>query len=169
MARIDVIPTKTSIELREPDGDAGTIPAASRASAGVMTAQQARMLEEVFVWFQTNAGASAPVIIERAPDLSQYATKLELKQMLQAIPRALDMGPDVSRLRGELMALQTEMMDASRRALPAPSMSTDVVDHTARQVLEAMLTQYEALDQRLRSVESVIDTLRSVAEMKGAA
>lgn len=169
MARIGVLPSKTSVELRQPDGAIDTLPAASSASAGVMTAQHVKMLEEVFTWFQTRAGDSAPVIIERSADMSQYPTKLELKAMLQAMPRALDMGPDVSRLRGELMALQSEIIEAAKRALPAPSASTDVVDQTARTVMYETITLYESMDQRLRAVESVIDTLRSVAELKGAA
>ena len=68
MASIGVLPTKTSVELREPDGDKGTIPAATSASAGVMTAAQVKMLETVFQWHQTVAGGGGVIeIITPAP------------------------------------------------------------------------------------------------------
>lgn len=68
MASIGVLPTKTSVELREPDGDKGTIPAATSASAGVMTAAQVKMLETVFQWHQTiQSGGGVIEIITPAP------------------------------------------------------------------------------------------------------
>lgn len=167
MARIGVTPTRTSIELREPDGDASTIPAVTPQQAGVMTAQQCRDLEEVVVALRTMSGASAPVIIERPADMSQYPTRMEVKALIQAMPRALDMGPQVQALRSELMALHHEMASNAKGLLAAPSTATDSVDHTARAVLDTVLTQFESLDGRLRHVESVIDALRMVAEIKG--
>lgn len=167
MARINFIPSQTGVEVREPDGDVGSFPAASPKSAGVMTAQHVRMLDEVFQWFRTHAGDSAPVVIERHADMSQYPTRTEVKALLQAMPRALDMGPQVQALRGELMALHQEMAGAAKGLLAAPPVSTDVVDQTARAVLDTVLVQFESLDQRLRHVEGVIDALRMVAEIKG--
>jgi len=168
MARIGVLPTKTSVELREPDGDAGTIPGATPSNAGVMTARQAQMLEDVWSRLQGGADFSAPVIIERpSADMSQYATKLEVKALLQAIPKAFDMAPQIQAVRGELMALRGEMTGhAAPVALPATS-GGDVVDQTARRVLEQVIGQFEVLDGRLRQVEAVADTLRMLADVKG--
>ena len=167
MARIGILPTSTAVEIREPDGDVGAIPGATARSAGVMTAQHVRMLDEVFTWFRTHAGDGAPVVIERHADMSQYPTRMEVKALVQAMPRALDMGPQVQALRGELMALHQEMAGAAKGLLAAPATSTDVVDQTARAVLDTVLAQFESLDGRLRHVESVIDTLRMMAEIKG--
>lgn len=167
MARIGVLPTKTSIELREPDGDVGTIPAASEASAGVMTARHVQMLEQVYARLQGGDFASAPMVIERPMDMSQYATKLEVKQLLTtAMPKVLDMTPQIQALRGELMALQSEASGQARQMLAAPTVSTDAVDQTARVVLDNLLAAYEGLDARVRQIEVVMDTLRTIAEVK---
>ena len=45
MASIGFLPTASTVEVREPDGDGGTIPAATARAAGVMTARHVRVLE----------------------------------------------------------------------------------------------------------------------------
>lgn len=167
MARIGIVPKQTCIEIREPDGDTGEIPGATLKSAGVMTAQHVRMLEEVFRWFQTSGSTGAPMIIERpGPDMSQYPTKLEVKALLTAMPKMMDMSPQINALRGELLALQSEAAGQSRQLLMAPPVSTDAVDQTARVVLDQIIAGYEALDHRVRQIEAVMDTLRAVADIK---
>lgn len=169
MASIGFLPTGKTVEVRDPDGDAGTIPSATARSAGVMTAQHVQMLEEIFTWFLTNAGSGAPVVIERSADMSQYLTKLEARQLLTAIPRAMDMTPEIQRLRGEVMALHDQIGSQSMALLPSPERPGEVVDQTARTVLESVITQFESLDRRLRYIEATFDGLRAVAERKGAA
>jgi hypothetical protein len=166
MARIGVLPTKTTVQLREPDGDAGTIPAATAASAGVMTARYVQMLEELYTRFQ-GGDAAAPVIIERAADTSHLLTKAEAKALLSAVPRAMDMTPALQVLRGEIAALQRDMTDNAQRLLAAPPSSGDVVDRVARDVLDGVIAGFENIDQRLREVEGVVHAIRSLAEIKG--
>lgn len=165
MPDIGIIPTRTSIQLREPDGDAGTIPAATPSSAGCMTADQARQLQELYTWHRTHAGTGAPVIIETQADTSNYVDRLELRAMLQQLPRALDTTPQIAALRSQVESLSRMIGDESRILLPAPK-SDDTVDRTARGIIEAVITNFEALEQRVRVVEHVIDTLKAVAEYK---
>ena len=165
MASIGFIPTKMSVEVREPDGDAGTIPAASRAAAGVMTAQQVAMLEEVFQWFKTHAGTGAPIVIERASDMSQYPTRLEIKQLLsQAMPRVIDTTPEVVALRAQLGNLSEQIRDAARG--PTTIEIPEGIDTHARTILEAVIDQMENYDTRLRRVEATLDQLGIFAETR---
>jgi hypothetical protein len=168
MARITFLPTSEGVEVRDPGGDTGSLPVASVKSAGIVTAQHMRMLDEVFQWFRTHAGSSAPVVIERpAPDLGIYATRDDVRALVQALPRAIDMGPEIARLRGELVALRSDI-DAPRQALIAATAPTSaqIEDRVARDVLQNIISQYETMDQRLRAVESVIETLRAMANIK---
>lgn len=89
MAKIGVIPTKTSIELRESDGDAGTLPAATESAAGVMTAQHVRMLSEVWSSYR---GGSQQIVIETPAalvDTSQFVTRSEATQLLAEVQRRI--------------------------------------------------------------------------------
>lgn len=166
MSSIGFIPSKTSVQVREPDGDSGTIPGASRASAGVMTAQQCAMLEEVFQWFQTQSGSGAPVIIERAADTSRFPTREEVRQLMQAaLPRLADATPEVRALRQQVEHLTQNMQQS--RGLPSPETgNSSATDTVAREVIETVIVQMESMDQRLRRIESVLDTLGHLAELK---
>ncbi len=165
MARIGVLPTKTSLQLRDGgDGGAGTLPAATPTAAGVMTAHQVQMLEEVWQSMQSGGSASAPVIIERAADTSHLVTRDELKALLAVMPRAMDMTPQLHALRGEIETLRIAASDGGQRALPGPS-----VDHGAREILDHVLAGFEQMEARLRAVEAVTNTIRALADIKGEA
>ena len=87
MAQLGILPTKTTVELREPDGDAGTIPAATEASAGVMTAGHVKMLREVYQRVQQNGdNITALTLPGTVPDLTQYVTRSEVQQVLSRLP-----------------------------------------------------------------------------------
>jgi hypothetical protein len=167
VASIGFIPTKTSIEVREPDGDAGTIPASTPSNAGCMTAEQAKQLLELWQWHRTHVGTGAPVIIEHAVDTSDFVNRLELKAMIQQLPRALDATPQITALRARIDDLSQRLNSEARSALPAPADgSIKAVDEAARNVLDVVLVQYEALDERVRRLEGIIETLKQVAEAK---
>lgn len=189
MGKIGFLPTRTSVQVREPDGDVGDIPAATAGAAGVMTAQHVQMLDELMRWYQTAKAAAAPVVIERSDpnvsfqvqalrqaleamqrdhatplqiDTSQFLTKLEARQLLSGLARPVaDMTPEVQALRAEI---------ASLRALPSipQGQASEVVDLRVRAVVEQVLDQFDALDRRLSSVESTINALRQIAEVKSA-
>lgn len=166
MARIGFVPNKTSMEVREPDGDTGQIPAATEVAAGIMTARHVQMLEEVYAALRSQGGG-APMIIERpSADTSQFLTKLEARQLLQQIPRTLDMGPEVRALRSQVAELYDQLSGSSRQLLAAPDAPAATVDATARQVLDGVISGMDGIEQRLRSVEQVISVLRHVADAK---
>lgn len=168
MGRISFIPSKQSVEVREPDGDVGVMPGATAAAAGVMTADYVRRLEEIESRLSQGAGA-APVIIERgaAPDMSQYMTKSEVRALLVAMQKPIDMTPEVSALRGEVAALHAQLQHGAQKMLAAPAQAGEVVDERARAILDGALAGFESLDQRLRAVEAVFDRLSVIAEVKG--
>jgi hypothetical protein len=167
MARIGVIPTKETVQLREPDGDAGTIPAATESAAGVMTAQQVRMLRDVYGRMQGDS--AAPVVIERAADTSHLVTRDEVQALVQAIPRSLDMTPTLAALRSEIESVRREATDNTQRLLSAPQSSpTEIVDPVARQVMDGVIAGLERLDARLREVERFVQTVNALAEIKGS-
>lgn len=167
MADIGVIPTRTSIQLREPDGDAGTIPAATPSAAGCMTADQAKQLIELWQWHRAHVGGGNAVIIEQAADTSNFVDRLELKAMLQKLPAAMDSTPQIQALRAQVDSLSRRLTDEARAALPAPSDGQGpAVDQTARNVLDVVLTSYEALELRVRDLETIIARLTAIAETK---
>lgn len=165
MARIGFIPTKTGMEVREPDGDTGQIPAASASAAGIMTAQHVQMLEEVYASLRSNGGGG-PVIIERPADTSQFLTKIEARQLLQQMPRALDVTPEVRALRTQVADLYDQISGSSRQLLANPETPAATIDVTARTVLEGVISGMDGIEQRLRAVEQVITVLRHVADAK---
>lgn len=178
MARINFVPHKSGVEVREPDGDVGLLPAATAAAAGVMTAQHVQMLEEAHRAMHGQGGAS-PVIIERGPDTSQFPTRTEVAQLLRSMPQALSITPEMQALRSQVVALQDQFRGVSAGLLAPPPGPSDLVDERARSVLDHLITQFEALDQRLRHVEDmeprlariegILNALKMVAEVKGAA
>lgn len=164
MSSIGFIPTKTAILVREPDGDAGTIPAATEAAAGVMTARHVQMLEEVYQMMHQNSSA---VVIERPADTSQFLTKLEAKALIQQLPKVMETPPEVRALRLQLDELHDKVLSAGRMALGAPeAQQGSPVDAVARQILEGVISGMEAIDNRLSRVESVLETITQVAERK---
>lgn len=163
MARIGFVPSRTSIEVREPDGDTGVLPGATEASAGVMTAEQVRRLNEMYALMKTMSGG-APVIIERSADTTDFPTREEVRALvMSAMPRGSDMGPTVVALRGEVVALRQRLDEA--RMLPPPG--PPPVDTSTRTILDRMIDEFERLDSRLRRVERVTGTIEAMAELKG--
>ena len=155
MASIGIIPTKSTIELREPDGDAGTIPGATAAAAGVMTAQQVRQLEEVWGRLSgvraaaalgrgTNDNASALAaemssIAERLDGLE--AVGIQHAAALAATPRASGLPPDlVDRIQH--LQLDIEALKAAPRPQPVPPGADP-------RLLAAMAERLDGLEQRL--------------------
>jgi hypothetical protein len=96
-------------------------------------------------------------------------TKVEARELLARLPRALDATPQISALRQQVADLSHRMSGQGTQAITGPAASSEVVDVTARRVLEGVITQFEALDERLRRIETVIRTLEHVAELKAEA
>lgn len=152
MTRVVFQPTPVGVEVRALDGSSvDAFPVASAKSAGVMTASQATMLEEVFAWFRSASTSAAPVVIERSADMAQYPTRAEVAQLVQtAVPRML---PDLAGLRGQVMALRAEVQTQQTPVLlPPPAADLEL----ARTV--------EDLSARLQAVETVIEALRVMVE-----
>lgn len=163
MATIGFLPTKTTMQVREPDGDGGTIPAATRSAAGVMTAQHVEWLESLWRRSETS-GAGVPVIIERPVDTSQFLTRPEARQLLQQIPRMIDVTPDVRALQNQVVSLHERLSESeATRLMLAPPTQGEAVDTRARRVLDGILSGMEQIDLRLQAVEQAIETLRSFA------
>lgn len=168
MGLIGFIPTKTTIAVREPDGDGGTIPAATEAAAGVMTAEQCKRLNEVWSWHQASS-SDAPVVIERSADTSQFLTRIEARQLLSQFqrPTPTDANREIAQLRAQVQEISGQVT-RDAQSLMVASPAVDVEDARARQVLEAVIAQFEALDHRVSRLENIINTLGSVAQAKAA-
>ena len=109
MVQLGVLPTKTTIELREPDGDAGTIPAATEASAGVMTAAHVKMLMEVYLLIRQFISDDDPGVVALRP-LAAQAFQRDISDM--PLPRTAlpaPAGPDV------VSALETRLNTMEQR------------------------------------------------------
>ena len=154
-----VLPSKNSLRLSLPNGDHGTVQAATPSAAGCMTADHVQRLEALWQAHQTQTGA---IVIERpaaSVDVSQMVTREQLKGILGAIPRTIDARAVVQPLAAEIADIRAQML-----ALPAPTPDAGPVSGVVAQVIE----QVSIMDERLRAVEQVIDAIRQVAAIKAA-
>lgn len=143
MATIGILPTKNSIELREPDGDVGTIPAATARSAGCMTADHVQRLDEVWA----------------------RATMSAMPMNLPVPSRNVDVSPAVSALKLQVETLMDQIGRQARDSLQSQG-GGEMIDAQARDVCQVIITQMEAMDQRVRQLETVIERMSVMADMK---
>lgn len=153
MAKIGVIPTKTSIELREPDGDAGTLPAATESAAGVMTAQHVRMLSEVWSSYR---GGSQQIVIETPAahvDTSQFLTRSEATQLLADVQRRIP--PPVPLKVIPAPSAMDQQVAALREAVARMQQDSPANDAMAR---------VERLERDQQAIVAEINDLRRIIE-----
>lgn len=153
MAKIGVLPTKTSIELREPDGDAGTLPAATESAAGVMTAQHVKMLAEVWASYR---GGAQPIVIEAAAppvDTSQFVTRAEAAHLMSEVQRRIP--PPVPLKVVSAPSAVDQQVAALREA---------VARMQAAPVDEAMAARIERLERDHQAIVAEINDLRRIID-----
>ena len=172
MSDIGAIPTKTSVRITSTTGDFGTIPGATRTAAGVMTADQAGQLEDLWQIHLTRQSGGAPLVINSAPavDTSQFPTRVELQHALSALPKAPDVGGIVNALRQQMADLQKRVLEAGQPKAPSVVVqqgdTTATVDTVARDVIKGIIQGMESLEDRVAEIERKFDTLRLVAQHK---
>ncbi len=153
-----VLPTKTSIQIRESDGSTGTIPSATPTAAGCMTAEHVRRLEALWLLHETGGGGA--LVMQPSVDTSAFVT--------------------VEQLRGLLARLEPQRRVPSEPRAPLPQVSGGEIAHVRDQVSDignrvAMLEMrpmpesdrayLESIDHRLAIVE---ETLRDILERAAA-
>ena len=166
MARIGVIPTKTSLELREPDGDAGTLPAASESSAGVMTARHVQMLEEVYG--AVKAGGGATIIMERsAPvariDTSEFVRRTELGRMLADVVVRMPEPAPVPLIPVLPPSAAQSEVEALRDAVSSLQRTVEAQERT----IQVIVTLFDDLASRVDSFEQ--KEIIAFVQLSGAA
>ncbi len=175
MADIGALPTKNSVRITSTTGDFGTIPAATASAAGVMTADHVKKLEAIWQWHQTlEAGGKSLVIQAPTVDTSNFPTRMEIQQALAQLPRGQSSVPDIAALRSQVSDLQQQLLETTARALSGPPVtfqdgSQETIDQRARAVLEGVIQGMAGIEDRLQSVETVIEVLRRVADQKASA
>lgn len=160
MAHLGVLPTKTSVNVTSSTGATGSIPAATPASAGCMTAEHARRLETL--WAASQSGTGQTVVLEAQPLPPDLVSRDELHRVVQAIQRPAIAPPMI-----DITPLTQQLEDLRQRVETAPAVQHSQ-DPIVREVLTQVLAQMEDMDTRLRKVERVISTLQQVAEVKAA-
>lgn len=73
MATIGVMPTATTVQLRDPDGDTGTVPAATPRAAGCMTASHVQRIEALEKAVFPASASATNVVSLRAPAAASLA------------------------------------------------------------------------------------------------
>ena len=159
MAHIGVLPTRTSVNVTSSNGDSGSIPAATSASAGCMSAEQAKQLAALWAASRT-PGTGQPFVIEPAPDA---VTRAELQAVLATLPRPAALPAPMI----DITPLRQQIDDLRHMVETAPA-AQSVSDPIVREVMTQALAQMEDMDNRLRRIERVISTLQQVAEVKAA-
>ena len=168
------IPTKTSVQARGPEGPQGDIPGATRASAGVMTADQVRMLETVFQWHQTVAGGGGVIeIITPAPAASPVGVA-QLEAIRQGFGTVSQRVADLERAMAAprpVEAVVPEGADVSER-LAYAEQNIAANDHkiaTVAAALDQIAALVEGALQRIEFVESHAVASVSVETREGKA
>lgn len=157
MAKIGVLPTKTSIELREPDGDAGTLPAATESAAGVMTAQHVKMLAEVWASYR---GGAQPIVIEAAAppvDTSQFVTRAEAAHLMSEVQRRIP--PPVPLKVVSAPSAVDQQVAALREAVAR--MQAAPVDEAMAARIERMERDQQAMVAEITDLRRIIDAILS--------
>jgi hypothetical protein len=143
------IPTKTSVQARGPEGPQGDIPGATAGSAGVMTADQVRMLETVFQWHQTMQGGGGVVEIIRPAPTAGNA-------QLDAIRKGFS---NVSERVAHLERAVTQQPQPTELMLSPPDL-TERMDHADHKIA----TLAEALDGLAAMVEEALQRVQFVEQ-----
>lgn len=158
MAKIGVLPTKTSIELREPDGDAGTLPAATESAAGVMTAQHVKMLAEVWASYR---GGAQPIVIEAAAppvDTSQFVTRAEAAHLMSEVQRRI---PPPVPLKVVSAPSAVDQQVAALREAVARMQQVAPVDEAMAARIERMERDQQAMVAEITDLRRIIDAILS--------
>lgn len=169
MGKIGVLPTKTSIELRDPDGDAGTIPAATTSAAGVMSAQHVRMLEEVYSAIRSGGVIEIITPSPAAPSVGQGQLDAirqgfaGLSQRVADLERALAAPP--SQDAGPLQLDVTRRLEAAEHGIAANGQQ--IV--TVASALDGIAALVEEAHQRLAFIEGHAVASVSVETREGQA
>lgn len=142
MPSIGVIPTKTTLELREPDGDAGTIPAATESAAGCMTAAHVRQLAEVYGRVVSDG---MQIAAWHVPDMAGFVTRDDLRMALAAVVKP---DPRIAVLEDRIKALSVPP--------PMPSGAPWVPQDMAS------LADIERLTRDLQVVVQQVDAMRQI-------
>ncbi len=143
------IPTKTSVELRGPEGSIGSIPAASEASAGVMTAEHVKMLQAIYTWHQTEKSSGVVEIITPARVAPETTAQV-------AAVRA-----GIAQISNRVAQLETALSSADRvehLALPAPDIAGRIDQaedqiRTLATALHEIVALVDDANQRLAFIE----------------
>lgn len=152
---IGALPTKTSVEISDGQGNKATVPAATPRSAGAMTAAQAEMLATLWQHHQTQGGGT--VVIETAPalDTSQFVRRDQMDQMVQALRSVKVQPPDLSPLRAQIEHLERQF-----KALPAPQPDGSVQAPDLTPIMQDVISGMAAFDERLNRAETELSAHR---------
>lgn len=152
MAEIGFMPTRTSVLVRDPDGDAGTIPAATRGSAGVMTAHQARALQEVAG--KLGVPLEMPAAIE-APDVPSIARAMPTPAPAEVSKADLaDVRAHVEGLSMRIGQAMARVDTIEQRAVtPMPLPPPSVMERPSPGPSQEVLSRLEQVEQRIAAAE----------------
>lgn len=142
MADIGAIPTKTTVRITSTTGDFGTIPAATEASAGVMTAHHVKSLNQVLAWGMLNGLAPA-----EPADTSNLVRREEVAAAIRVV--AEQHAPQIEKLTAEIAAL---------RSRPAGG-DADGHERIIIEILETvahLATRNTELERRIAEIESAL-------------
>lgn len=157
MAHIGVLPTRTSVNVTSSNGATGSIPAATPASAGCMTAEHARRLDAL--WAASQSGMGQTIVLEPQPLPADLVSRAEFDRAVRAIQRPTPPTLDITPIARQLEDLRAKVEAPAAQA---------ITDPIARQIIDQVLVTMEDFDGRLRRIERVISTLQQVAEVKAA-
>jgi hypothetical protein len=157
MADIGVLPTKTTIRLTSSTGDSGTITGATRAAAGIMTADQAARLDDLWGRAEGDGGAIQilPPLVRPVASLPVDAvTRAEMRQALSALKGDVinDAGKVLTQIRQETTPGQ------------APASLDNARIERLEQALLNVADRVSQLEQTVGQIGAAIeDTLRGQA------
>lgn len=162
MAEIGFMPTRTSVLVRDPDGDAGTIPPATRGSAGVMTAGMARALQEVAG--KMGVAVEMPATVE-APDVPSIARPAAVQPTAPEVSKA-DVAHVQSQVDGVAVRvgqLRERVEQIEQRPVSVPLPPPAVTERSVPGPSQEVMSRLDQVEQRVAAAE------KRLVEQGGAA
>ena len=147
MADIGVLPTKNSIRITSSSGEHGTIPGATRSAAGVMTADQAGRLDDLWARCEGDGGGGAITIFPPAPLVSPRPA---IALSVDAVTRP-EMRQALGQIKNEVLGDVGRVLQQVRQDMPKGNVES--LDHARIERLELAVI---AVGQRMDAVEIVL-------------
>lgn len=165
MADIGVLPTRTTIRITSSTGECGTVPAATPTAAGVMTAEQAGQLSQLWAWM--HAGDSSGQVVIMPPPVAPRAAAVD------SVSR-IEMQAALERWRDAVLEQVSQTLAQLQAGAVGAAVPVSGDGERVRQAEQALLVLADRIDRldplpaRVTRLEGTVGELNAAFEAAAA-